>query len=120
MSDVTSAVTNITAQIENVTSVWQYPPVVVVVITVLMSAVSVAGLLLNSVLVLTIQFSPSLKTPPNSHLLNICFNNLLLGLHALLALPALHLNGVHVPRKGSEVLSGLLLFLSMNCLLQVS
>ena len=120
MSDVTSAVTNITAQIENVKSVWQYPPVVVVVITVIMSAVSVAGLLLNSLLVLTIQFSPSLKTPPNSHLLNICFNNLLLGLHALLALPSLHLNGVHVPRIGSEVLSGLQLFLSMHCLLQVS
>ena len=98
---------------------WRYPNEVVVVTTVLTSAVSLLGLGLNGLLVMTIKCSPSLKTPPNSHLLNICFNNLLLALHALVSLPCLHLNGVHVPVRSSEVLSGIQLFLVMHCLLQV-
>ncbi|XP_070206292.1 uncharacterized protein [Littorina saxatilis] len=112
MTDLTLSQTNETSP------VWQYPAAVVIATTVVTSAVTLAGLLLNAVLVMTIQCSPSLKTPPNSHLLNICLNNLVLGVHALLALPSLHLNGVHVHSKGSEVLSGLQLFLLMHCLLQ--
>nr|KAG5697135.1 hypothetical protein BaRGS_015270 [Batillaria attramentaria] len=100
MTHPTTAVPNIT-EVPAEPEVWEYPPEVVVVATVVMSVVVAVALLLNTVLVMTIQFSPSLKTPPNSHLLNICLNNLLLALHVLLALPSLHLSGVDVPRKGT-------------------
>ncbi|XP_025091126.1 uncharacterized protein LOC112562230 isoform X2 [Pomacea canaliculata] len=97
---------------------WRYPPEVRVATTVAVSCVCGVAVLLNILLALTIQFSPSLKTPPNSHLLNICCNNFALSLHMLMALPSLHLNGSHVQHKGSEILSGLQLFLLMHCLFQ--
>ncbi|XP_076434599.1 uncharacterized protein LOC143274615 [Babylonia areolata] len=83
-----------------------------------LSVCLVTGLVLNMVLVLTLQWSPSLKTPPNSHLLNICCNNVMLGLQACLSLPALHLHSLHVPQGSGEALSGVQLFFVMHCLLQ--
>lgn len=100
-------------------ALWYYPPEVTIVATVAMAMAATAGILLNTLLVMTIQFSPSLKTPPNAHLLNICFNNLLLGLHVLVSLPTLHMSGATIRGKTDEVLSGLQLFLVMHCLLQV-
>ena len=112
-------------------AVWRHPPAVVAAATAALLAVSVAGAALNALLVLTVHSSPSLRTPPNSQLLNICLNGLLLALHALLALPALHLDrglqGGHdtggaggAGGAGGTALSGLQLFLAMHCLLQVS
>ncbi|KAL8613145.1 hypothetical protein ACOMHN_042954 [Nucella lapillus] len=126
MSEVTSSVINVTTTTTTTTSLsgvivprWQYASYVTVVTTVVTLSVCVVGLVLNMVLVMTIKYSPSLKTPPNSHLVNICFNNLLLGFQAFLSIPGLYLHGTHeLQKRRSEVLSGIQLFLVMHCLLQ--
>ncbi|GFO09797.1 hypothetical protein PoB_003630200 [Plakobranchus ocellatus] len=91
---------------------------VVVAVTVILAGNVAFSLFLNILLVLIIQYSPSLRTPPNSHLLNICINNLMLCLNMVLCILCLTFNSVDLGLDESEMLSGLQLFLTYNSLLQ--
>ena len=73
------------------TDVWEMPTGSAVFATILLSLQLLAGIFLNSALILTICLSPTLYTPPNAHLINICVTNCVLLLSTLLSLVSLSL-----------------------------
>ncbi|XP_023932152.1 uncharacterized protein LOC112042203 [Lingula anatina] len=85
-----------------------------------LSAIILLSLLANLFLIATIRFSPSLRTPPNAHLVNICANNMFLGLAMIAGLITLTTTGPNVKlyRTLEYILDGLQLFLTINCFLQ--
>ncbi|XP_046353702.2 uncharacterized protein LOC124133365 [Haliotis rufescens] len=113
---------NTTGECENISSgceVWELPYGVTVLALLCLSVNIVVSLLINALLMLILQHSPSLKTPPNSHLLNICINNILLCISMLLAMVGVNVNGVNdVTYEVSQALSSTQLFIVYNSLLQ--
>ena len=91
----------------------------VITLTLLSLEASLA-LLSNSLLIVTIRYSPSLKTPPNSQLISICVNNLLLVLNMILGLVSLYISSSTRPSVlyTLDVLGNLQLFLTSTSCLQ--
>lgn len=114
--NVSSLIDSNVSIVVDVVPIWMLPKAIEVLSIVYLSCVTFVALISNVLLMVVIFYSPSLKTPPNSHLLNICVNNLLLSLCMALSLASVFSSD---PSSTSvEVLSGLQLFLSMNALLQ--
>ncbi|XP_046568191.1 uncharacterized protein LOC124276587 [Haliotis rubra] len=113
---------NTTGECGNISSsceVWELPYGVTVFALLCLSVNIVVSLLINALLMLILQHSPSLKTPPNSHLLNICINNILLCISMLLSMVGVNVNSVSdVTYEMSQALSGTQLFIVYNSLLQ--
>ncbi|XP_067681460.1 uncharacterized protein [Haliotis asinina] len=99
--------------------VWELPFGVTVFALFCLAVNIVISLLINALLMLILQHSPSLKTPPNSHLLNICINNIMLCISMLLSMVGVNVNSVNdVTYEMSQALSGTQLFIVYNSLLQ--
>lgn len=94
---------------------WDLPLCAVIFSIVHLSINIVFGFLTNALLMLIIYNSPSLRTPPNTHLVNISINNITLCFCMLLSLTSVSLKG-----KPEEVktLAGVQLFMITNSLLQ--
>lgn len=74
------------------------------------------GTAANCLLIIIINYSPTLKTPANSHLINICANNLVLCFCMVLSLISILLP---TDFKGKiNILAGFHIFLTSNCFLQ--
>lgn len=98
------------------TTVW-FLPFTATVITIVYLAFNIAlGSAANCLLIIIINYSPTLKTPANSHLINICANNLVLCLCMLISLISVLLP---TDFKGKiNILTGFHVFLTSNCFLQ--
>lgn len=96
--------------------VWSMPFIAIVVTGVYIGLNLTVGLSANCLLIIIINHSPTLKTPANSHLINICANNLVLCLCMLLSLLSILLP-VDLKNK-INILTGFHVFLISNCLLQ--
>ncbi|XP_059163202.1 uncharacterized protein LOC131946449 [Physella acuta] len=116
-SAVNSTLTSVT-KADVTKEVVTYTDVLLVSATVVLVVNTAVSLFLNILLVLIIQYSPSLRTPPNSHLLNICVNNLLLCADMVLCALCLHYNSLQLPADKAEVISGVQIFITYNSLLQ--
>ena len=98
------------------TNVWEMPVPAMIIAVVFLATNLAIGLSANCLLIIIINYSPTLKTPANSHLINICANNLLLCLCMALSLVSLLLPS-NVNGK-INILTGFHVFLESNCLLQ--
>ena len=83
--------------------------------TILLSLQLLAGIFLNSALILTICLSPTLYTPPNAHLINICVTNCVLLLSTLLSLVSLSLRRVPDDDDALSALGVTQMFLTTIC-----
>ena len=108
---------NISEATVNGTSSYEELPVgLVIFIVVYLTIIVVFGLLANALLVMTIQHTPNLRTPPNFHLVNIGANNMILCVSLVFSL-------VTVSAKPGSLsnlifLTGVQLFVVTNCSLQ--
>ncbi|XP_053375259.1 uncharacterized protein LOC123534856 [Mercenaria mercenaria] len=96
--------------------VWSMPFAATIVTVVYLALNAIVGLSANCLLIIIINHSPTLKTPANSHLINICANNLVLCLCMVLSLLSILL-----PldlRNKINILTGFHVFLISNCLFQ--
>jgi len=107
-----------TANGSDITSgnIW-FMPFTASMIAIVYLAFNVAiGSAANCLLIIIINYSPTLKTPANSHLINICANNLVLCFCMLISLISMLLpadfNG------NINILTGFHIFLISNCFLQ--
>lgn len=116
-----SPITNFNLTAENgsdITSdmIW-YMPFTASVIAIVYLAFNLAvGSAANCLLIVIINYSPTLKTPANSHLINICANNLVLCFCMLISLISLLLPTDFT--KNINILTGFHIFLISNCFLQ--
>ena len=99
-------------------AIWDLPSSMVLISLVYLCVNILVSLFINALLIIIIQCSPVLRTPPNSHLVNICINNILLSISMLLSMVCVNINSVHINEEGSNALSGIQLFIVMNALLQ--
>ncbi|KAK0068706.1 hypothetical protein Bpfe_001669 [Biomphalaria pfeifferi] len=98
-------------------NIHQSDMVLLVVISVLAVNATIS-LFLNIFLVFIILYSPSLRTPPNSHLLNICANNIMLCLAMVVCVLSIHFNRMALTDGHSKFIGGVQMFLTYNSLLQ--
>lgn len=115
-SSSTVGFNNTTFQSTDGTLTWSMPFVATIISIVYLSLNALIGLSANCLLILIINHSPTLKTPANSHLINICANNLVLCLCMLLSLLSLLLP-VDL-QNNVNILTGFHVFLISNCLFQ--
>ncbi|KAL4224346.1 hypothetical protein ACF0H5_017801 [Mactra antiquata] len=97
-------------------TVWSMVSSATIISSVYIVINIVVGVFCNCLLIVIINHSPTLRTPANSHLINICANNLVLCLSMLLSLVTLLLPS-DVKRK-ANILTGFHIFLTSNCFLQ--
>lgn len=93
---------------------WYIPYAAQLISAIYLSIGLVIGLITNTLLILVICLSPTLKTPPNYHLVNISCNNVLLSLCMLFS--TLSIFGVK-DRSGTFFIA-IQLFLIENCTMQ--
>lgn len=79
--------------VEVVVEWWIMPRAYFVITMAVLTSTVLLAASANTLLVVTIWLSPSLKTPPNAHLVNICSNNLALCLAGLFAILSLVCSG---------------------------
>ncbi|XP_052799207.1 uncharacterized protein LOC128230805 [Mya arenaria] len=96
--------------------IWTVPDTAYIITIVYLSLNIVIGASCNCLLILIINYSPTLKTPANSHLINICANNLILCLSMMLSLVSIVLPSGY--KKNINILTGFHIFLTSNCFLQ--
>ena len=111
----TTAVGNTTSASE-LSEVWSIPTIATVIVVVYLSLNTIIGLSSNCLLIIIINHSPTLKTPANSHLINICANNLILCMCMILSLLSILLPADF--RSKINILTGFHVFLISNCLFQ--
>ncbi len=101
-------------------SIWNMPEGVYISVIVILSCELIMAIMTNALLIVTICYSPSLKTPPNAQLVSICINNLLLALCMLLSgVTLLSANGQSYCQDiVSHTIGHVQLFLTVTCLLQ--
>ncbi|KAK3587153.1 hypothetical protein CHS0354_006796 [Potamilus streckersoni] len=97
---------------EKVDLLWKPPKNLMIFTTVFLSLIFAVGGIANTLLISIIQNSPNFKTPPNNHLVNICFNNLALSLCMLLSIASIYV------QVEADTLAGIQSFLLTNCFLQ--
>ncbi|XP_021370400.1 uncharacterized protein LOC110461301 [Mizuhopecten yessoensis] len=97
-------------------TVWNLPLYAVIVSVIYLSLDVVFGLLTNTLLIVIIYHSPSLRTPPNSHLVNISINNILLCVCILFSLTTV--SARPADSINSRILTGVQLFLTSVCSMQ--
>lgn len=97
-------------------AIWTMPVTAHVIIIVFLCSNAAVGAACNCLLILIINYSPSLKTPANSHLVNICANNLILCVSMMLSLVSILLPRDH--KSNINILTGFHTFLISNCFLQ--
>ena len=97
---------------------WEMPRKEYVVATALLCSELFLAIVTNIALIVTIWHSPSLKTPPNAYLVNICVNNLLLAVSMILSFALLLVTGSEPDSTGANILGGVQHFLCTLCLLQ--
>ena len=111
--DITSGITSGCSYPNNTTWSMSIGAYIFNIITLLIEICT--GILANTLLIVTISCSPSLNTPPNAHLVNICVNNLLLAIGALCSFSSLLL-----PEEQDEpsVLGLMQMFFSVTAFMQ--
>ncbi|ESO96287.1 hypothetical protein LOTGIDRAFT_174904 [Lottia gigantea] len=97
---------------------WQMPFPFVIATMVYLIANIITSVVINSLLIVIIKSSPSLRTPPNSHLMNICANNVLTCIGMLFSLVCINVNSLKIDKEKSDLLSGVQLFVVFNSLIQ--
>lgn len=116
----TQAPSNVTANTSEILldelTIWSMPTSATIISVVYIIVTVVVGLFCNCLLIVIINHSPTLKTPANSHLINICANNLVLCLSMLLSLVSLLLS--NDLKRNANILTGFHVFLTSNCFLQ--
>lgn len=70
---------------------WMMSQPLYAVTMTLLSVEAAVGLLSNTLLIATIRYSPTLRTPANNQLISICVNNLLLVLNIIISLWSLNI-----------------------------
>ncbi|KAH3891085.1 uncharacterized protein LOC127867396 [Dreissena polymorpha] len=95
---------------------WNIPFAAKLVAILVLSINLLLGSSSNCILIIIINNSPTLKTPANSHLINICANNLILCLSMLLSLISILLPTNY--KTNTTILTGFHIFLTFNCFLQ--
>ena len=83
-----------------------------------LSAEILLSVVTNIILMVTIWSSPSLKTPPNSHLVNICVNNLLLVVCMGCSVVSLAWSGGATEDHVTKISGDIKVFLTVMCFLQ--
>ncbi|XP_041377749.1 uncharacterized protein LOC121390092 [Gigantopelta aegis] len=117
-STETNSTTNTTDTSPFSETIWELPSSLVVITLAYLCVNILVSLFINSLLIIIIQCSPALRTPPNSHLVNICINNILLSISMLLSMVCVKINTIDISEEGSNALSGIQLFIVLNALLQ--
>ena len=100
--------------------VWEMPREIFVVTMAILTSECLLAICTNLLLVVTIWHSPSLKTPPNAHLVNICITNLVLAGTVLFAIISLISSGL-ISRQYEgviDILGSIELFLSTTAFMQ--
>ncbi|KAK6190717.1 hypothetical protein SNE40_002519 [Patella caerulea] len=97
---------------------WEMPFGCIIFTIVYLALNIVISLFINTLLIVIMNYSPSLRTPPNTHLMNICANNLLMCTGMLFSLLCINFNTLQVEMAKSRALSGVQLFLVFNSMLQ--
>ena len=95
---------------------WSHPVAVVIISLTYVGFNLATSMSTNCLLIIIINYSPSLKTPANSHLINICANNLVLCLCMAISIVSMI---VPTDTDGKiNILTGFYVFLITNCFLQ--
>ncbi|XP_069135646.1 cholecystokinin receptor-like [Argopecten irradians] len=115
MLNTTDGVSNYTTLPTSMT-VWELPIFAVIISVIYLALDVVFGLFTNTLLIMIIYNSPSLRTPPNSHLVNISINNILLCVCILFSL--ITVSAKPGDLDNSRVLTGIQLFLTSVCAMQ--
>ncbi|XP_060085438.1 uncharacterized protein LOC132564833 [Ylistrum balloti] len=97
-------------------AVWNLPLYAVILSVIYLALDVVFGLFTNILLIMIIYNSPSLRTPPNSHLVNISINNILLCVCILLSLTTVSARPDGL--MNDRILTGVQLFLTSVCSMQ--
>ncbi|ELU08429.1 hypothetical protein CAPTEDRAFT_217947 [Capitella teleta] len=100
------------------TGVWVMPSPLVHTAAAVIGIEALLSLTLNTILIATINHSPNLKTPPNSLLLNICVNNLVVVLSMVCSLVTLAESGDVSNSWLLETSTDLQEFLTALCFMQ--
>ena len=87
-------------------------------VVLVLTLILIIAMCSNVLLIVTIWRSPSLKTPPNAHLVNICVNNLTLCVAGLFGLLSLVCSYFNTGPKVVAVFGHIRLFLTPVCFLQ--
>ena len=95
---------------------WSQPISVVILSMTYVGFNLLTSMSTNCLLIIIINYSPSLKTPANSHLTNICANNLVLCLCMAISMVSM-IAPIDFDDK-INILTGFHVFLITNCLLQ--
>lgn len=95
---------------------WSVPMPVVVLSMTYVGFNLITSMSTNCLLIIIINYSPSLKTPANSHLINICANNLVLCL--CMAISVVTTFAPIDTDNKINILTGFHVFLISNCFLQ--
>ncbi|XP_033749052.1 uncharacterized protein LOC117333738 [Pecten maximus] len=115
MLNLTGGVSNHTNQPISI-AVWNMPIYTVILSVIYLALDVVFGLLTNTLLIMIIYNSPSLRTPPNSHLVNISINNILLCVCIVFSLTTVSARPGDM--TDNRILTGVQLFLTSVCSMQ--
>lgn len=112
--------TNTTTSITEEVTSWCMSESLFVSVNIILLGLLLTGIASNALLIATICYSPSLKTPPNTHLVNICANNLLICACTLCSFVSfmLYLSKEACGHCDLNVLGNLQLFLTATCFMQ--
>ena len=95
---------------------WSIPEPVVILSMTYVGFNLLTSLSTNCLLILIINYSPSLRTPANSHLINICANNLVMCL--CMAISIVTMFAPVDTEEKINILTGFHVFFITNCFLQ--